>query len=87
MRQTAVVGRQKRLTRCFRELEVASEQHENSQNSLLNIYFHAREPWYYGYVTADEKTAFTKRLLVSRRILNYYAAVPEKIAVREIFFT
>ena len=28
MRQTAVVGIQKRLTRCFRELEVTTQQHE-----------------------------------------------------------
>ena len=30
MRQTAVGGSQKRLARCFRELEVATQQHENS---------------------------------------------------------
>ena len=39
MRQTAVVDSQKRLTRCFRELEVASE-HENIPKSLK--YFDSR---------------------------------------------
>jgi len=35
VRQTTVVGNQTRFTRCFRELEVASQQRKNSQNRDL----------------------------------------------------
>ena len=42
MRQTAVVGSQKRLMRCFCELDAASPQHKNRK--AINISFYAREP-------------------------------------------
>ena len=34
MRQTAVVGSEERLTRCFRVFEVASEQHQKVAKTL-----------------------------------------------------
>ena len=43
VRQTAVVGSQKQLTKYFRELEVASQQHKKLAKSVL-ISFHARKP-------------------------------------------
>ena len=42
----------------------APETRKIAENS---VFFHAREAYYYGFVTV-EKTAFTKDLLVSRRI-------------------
>ena len=74
MRQAAVVGSQKRLTRCFRELEDASRKHNKipkSQKKVLPV----REPTVTyiivgtmaTYIT-DENTDFTHSLLFSRRI-------------------
>ena len=40
MHQEAVVNNQKRLARCLRDLEIASQHHKNVAKSL-NISFHA----------------------------------------------
>ena len=68
MHQTAVIGSQKRLTRCCRELDVASQQHENVAKSENRF---ARPAGVVASTMAtsftDEMTAFTKRPMVSWR--------------------
>ena len=79
----------KRLTRRFRELKVASQQHQNVAKS--NKWFASPAGgWYHCYIT-DEKTAFTKISLVSPRgsfeLLcspEYSADVPIKNAEKQI---
>ena len=85
MRQTAIVGSQKRLTRCFGELEAASEQHKtNSQNRPA--LFSREGAQYRGYIT-DEKNYF--HLMCSdflADLLNWQAAAREKPGEKQISF-
>ena len=53
-RQQSVVGSQKRLRRCFPELEVASQQHKNSQNRKKTT-VHARDPITGGHSNQDPR--------------------------------
>ena len=67
----------------FANSELRASNTQNLAKSLLDISFHAREPQYHGYVT-DEKTAFTERLLVSRRTVStVQLTYPKKVRTGE----
>ena len=62
VRQPAVVGSQKRLTGCFREFELASQQQQNKKKlyrNRWNISIHAREPNTNG--TSSMKKSFSPK--------------------------
>ena len=73
MHKAAVVGSQKQLTRCFRELEVASHKHQKV-TKLKKWFIHASgpAPWL-------EKMDFNKRsLLFSQIVWIINLAHPER---------
>ena len=75
MRQTAVADIQKRLTRCFRALEAASQQRKTPKNAyvLVKVFISRAEACSssgYDVVRASpmkkrKNTPFTERLLVA----------------------
>ena len=87
VRQTAVVGSQKRLTRCFRELEVASQQHKktpkNRKKKILHISLHAREPC--TMATSPMQNGFHQKLAVLQAdTIEYFGHLPETCTKEKI---
>ena len=81
VRLTAVEGIQKRLTRCFRGLEVASQQHKNLPRSQTHFNSRAGADEY----IIDEKTDFTTSLLFTRRMIQLFSTRTRK-ACRPKYF-
>ena len=81
MRQTAVVGSQKRLTRCFRELEVASQQHKKLPKSQKH--FIARVGVY--RPTSPIETRISPKFVVFQEdSLNHFGDVSGQPAEKKI---
>ena len=65
MRRVAVVGSEKRLTRCFLVFEVASKSNEKLAKTLF--FFILCKGAQHNDCTTDEEMVFTRRVLFSRR--------------------
>ena len=73
-----------RQSETTRDFELASQQHQELPKSLTCFSSRVGASYDDGYIT-DEKTASTKRLLLTRRIISLFSSRARKAGAKQYF--